>query len=209
MKLRFIYDEEKDIDCLLAKGPSSINNSEPTKTYQQLVGCVSDIADREKVREFIWSVRGESIYSKPEILQEKWDKISDEYQKRAEGIFGVLIDDEINVYLTVTGRYPYSVEGKYFFVSAYTDNANATCMHELWHFYTWKCFSGEQSKILSTKFNDLKEALTILLNIECADLLEGVLDQGYSQHQKLRQEISEIWSQTKDIKILWNKFSQV
>lgn len=80
-------------------------------------------------------------------------------------------------------------------------------MHELWHFYTWYSFGiNEESKIGAEKYNDIKEALTVLLNIECAHLWpEGVEDKGYPQHQELRGEIVKWWQENPDIKDVWAK----
>lgn len=79
-------------------------------------------------------------------------------------------------------------------------------MHELWHFYTWYGLGVDQEeKLGKQKYNDLKEALTVLLNVECNDLLpEGMLDTGYSQHQEIRRTILEFWEKDKDIKKLWD-----
>jgi hypothetical protein len=79
-------------------------------------------------------------------------------------------------------------------------------MHELWHFYTWYGLGADQEeKIGKQKYNDLKEALTVLLNVECEDLLpEGVIDTGYPQHQEIREKILQYWEKEKNIKNLWN-----
>ncbi|MDQ5957331.1 MAG: hypothetical protein QG614_306 [Patescibacteria group bacterium] len=79
-------------------------------------------------------------------------------------------------------------------------------MHELWHFYTW-CGIGfyQEEKIGKQKYNDLKEALTVLLNVECKDLLsEGVIDIGYHQHKEIRHKILEYWEKDKNIVKLWD-----
>ena len=53
--------------------------------------------------------------------------------------------------------------------------------YNLWHFYTWYGLGADQEqKLGKQKYNDLKEALTVLLNVECKDLMpEGVSDGGY------------------------------
>ena len=76
-------------------------------------------------------------------------------------------------------------------------------MHELWHFYTWEKF-GEREMIGlgMNKYNDVKEALTILLNLECSDLMNAK-DFGYPQHQNLRKIIADTWLKTKNIEGTW------
>jgi hypothetical protein len=80
-------------------------------------------------------------------------------------------------------------------------------MHELWHFYTWEKFGpDEPTRLGAEKYNDLKESLTVLLNIECQHLLpEGDMDKGYPQHQDLRLRIMELWKQNPDIEYVWKK----
>src|SRR3989344_4796487 len=75
-------------------------------------------------------------------------------------------------------------------------------MHELWHFYTWYKF-GESERINPKKYNDFKEALAVLLNIECPDLMGEAVDGGYPQHAYLRTEIIEEWKKSKDINKVW------
>ena len=79
-------------------------------------------------------------------------------------------------------------------------------MHELWHFYTWYGLGADQEeKLGKQKYNDLKESLTVLLNVECEDLLpSGVIDTGYSQHQETREKILVYWKKNRNIKNLWN-----
>jgi hypothetical protein len=80
-------------------------------------------------------------------------------------------------------------------------------MHELWHFYTWQVFGREwENKLGKQKYNEIKEALTVLLNVECKNLLpEGITDNGYPQHKELREKIVVEWEKDKNIEKLWGK----
>jgi hypothetical protein len=84
-------------------------------------------------------------------------------------------------------------------------------MHELWHFYTWYGLGSDQEeKLGKEKYNEIKEALTVLLNVVCKDLLpERVIDSGYPQHQELRQQIVEFWNKDRDVHKLWTHFIRV
>ena len=207
MKIKFIYNEDKDIDCLLSKGGGSNNQLEKkTKTYEALLANTSDLGNREKVRGFVRGFIQDNKLDPQKstlIIQKNWDSISGEFEKRSEKIFGLNIPDNIAAYLTIAGRFPYSIKDKYFYVSVKKNNANPTIMHELWHFYTWHKFGNYAEKIGSKIFNDTKEALTILLNIEYKDLLGGSIDTGYSQHEALRNLISNTWSKTERIDAVW------
>jgi len=205
MKVNFLYDEEKDVDCLLSKGPGSHNQPESrTKTFELLVSEVTDLNDRDAVKGFVKNYflsNQINIQKNIELIQHNWNQIQYEFEKRAEGVFGLKFTDDVYVYLTITGRYPYSFEDGYFYVSADRDNVNKTVMHELWHFYTLK-------KLGKNLDNDTKEALTVLLNVECADLLAGEVDNGYPQHQELRNKILELWRKSPDIEYVWKEVTQ-
>lgn len=207
MKIIFTYDEDKDIECLLKKGAGSYNlPGNKTKTYEDLLAFTSDVGNLDKVRKLVRKYISENnidVHGLEDSLQRNWDLIAGEFEQRAERIFGNRITDQIIAYMTITGRYPYYIDDKYFFVSAQKTNANATAMHELWHFYTWFKF-GESDQADPKKYNDAKEALTVLLNIECSDLMQGVVDNGYPQHARLREMIVGEWLKSKDINKVWN-----
>jgi len=67
-------------------------------------------------------------------------------------------------------------------------------MHLQFHKYFWEdC----EKKIGKTKTVDLKEALTVLLNLEFRDLLL-VEDKGYKKHERLRKKFANAWKETHD-----------
>lgn len=73
-------------------------------------------------------------------------------------------------------------------------------MHELWHFYYFSFFGDAVVKQYDqTISNTIKEALTVLLNEEFADLMLGVTDLGYPQHAALRDTILTIYKETHNI----------
>lgn len=206
MNINFIYDEEKDIECLLTKGPGSMNSpGNETRVYKELLLSVPDLNNRESVRKFVRDYirsQGLDIDKNLQHVENSWNAIRENYHKRAEEIFGVTLPSSIEVYLTITGRYPYSIEKNYFYVSAIKQDANSTIMHELWHFYTWYAFKDHAVSVDPQRYNDFKESLTVLLNIECKDLMNGLLDKGYPQHQELRAQIVEAWTQQRNIQNL-------
>lgn len=211
MKNTFQYDKEKDIWCLLNKGKSSAYSQNSTKQYDQLIEKYGYNLSSETVGEFIdtyLSDKNVSIKKYIELYQKDWYIISDEYHRRAEEIFGTKLPADIRAYLTINSRCPYSIEENYFFVTVPTYDyiARKTAMHELWHFYTWYGLGvGQIEKLGVQKYEDLKEALTVLLNVECKDLLpEGVEDTGYPQHKELREKILQFWKNDKDITRLWH-----
>lgn len=210
MKVIFDYSRDKDVWCLLNKGKSSNNNPNPTKVYELLTAKCGDSPTEENTSSFIDTYLIDidvSIEAYIDKYMEEWSVVSDEYHKRAEAVFGVSLPQDVTAYLTINNRNPYSISENLFYVTIPRNTVRKTVMHELWHFYTWYGLGTDQEEILGKqKYNDLKEALTALLNIECADLLpEGISDEGYPQHQELRKSILNMWETEKDIKAIWNK----
>lgn len=210
MKVSFTYDKEKDIWCLLNKGKSSRHSQKPTKQYEQLVAAYGDSPSADDTSAFIAAyLSGQDIDIEQYVsaYQADWDIVSDEFSRRAEKLFGISLRTDMTAYLTINSRCPYSLEENYFFVTlpTYDHVARRTAMHELWHFYTWRAFGQDQVERLGAqKYGDLKEALTVLINIECADLLpEDVQDKGYPQHEEMRQHSIEFWKTNKNIHELW------
>lgn len=212
MKVRFQYDKNKDIWCLLNKGKGSNNSGFPTKVYEELVLSYGENPSPENTSAFIDQYiidKNISISNYIARYQSEWDIIANEYQKRAEKIFGVSLPKDILGYLTVNNRCPYRIDENYFYVTMPASSIRGIVMHELWHFYTWYAFGADQVEKLGTeKYNDMKEALTVLLNIECADLFpEGAQDKGYPQHKELREKVIRLWSEDKNIQKIWNLIS--
>ncbi len=209
MKLTFAYDRNRDIWCVLNYGKTSINSPTSTKIYEQLTKQYGEQVSESEADAFIESYMSIEGIKPDELipkLQDNWNIIAEEYHKRAEEIFGVVLPRDVIAYVTINDRCPYSIEDNMFYVStAYPNAINKTVMHELWHFYTWFKYGAEwEKKLGAQKYNELKEALTALLNIECKDLLpEGIIDRGYPQHQELRQKILDIWSKKRDMDNLW------
>ncbi len=210
MKLTFKYNKNKDIWCLLNKGNSSNNSSNPTSVYQELVAKVGDNPDEASASLFIDEyLKANNLQTEAFILdyQKMFSEVSTDFQTIAERVFGVPLNRDITAYLTVNTRCPYSIEEGWFFVSMSKGNPVLTMMHELWHFYTWERFGAdEQERVGKEKYDEVKEALTVLLNTECEHLLpEGTVDKGYPQHQELRKRISELWKQNPDIEWVWKE----
>lgn len=175
MNVDFLYSKEKDVWCLLNKGKSSNNSSEPTSVYQELVSEAGENPNEADTAAFIDKYLKENKVDIEKLIQEyqrSFDGISADFKVRAEKVFKVSLNSEIKIYLTTNTRCPYSIEEGWFFVSMSKPNSMLTMMHELWHFYTWERFgSSELEQMGKEKYNDIKEALTVLINTECEHLL--------------------------------------
>lgn len=137
-------------------------------------------------------------------FNEIWNKIEKEYFKRLEKITKRKFPfKNVNAYLTTAGRCPYRPDLKppFFYVGFFANISHMlhTTGHEIMHIHLhntdwWKKVEKE---IGNNKTHDLKEALTILLNLEFKDLW-FVVDEGYPVHQELRKFIEKEWKKKKD-----------
>lgn len=208
MNVEYIYDRVKDIECLLRKSKNSYS-AQPTKVQEQLFALKGEDPSESDTDEFVAKYLSDNSIDTGVWIskfREEWADVAEEYQKRAEAIFGVALPENVTGFLTINQRCPYSIKSNYFYISIPNSAPNRIPLHELWHFYTWYGLGVDQEeKLGKQKYNDLKEALTVLLNVECKDLLpDGVTDNGYPQHQELRQKILEYWEKDRNIKNLWN-----
>ena len=138
-------------------------------------------------------------------LQEAWDNINDEFFKRLEKIMKKPIcSKDFTGYITTMGRCPYDYKEPSFMVSLFypLPHALVTCGHEIMHIQFHDTYWKDiERKIGKKKTSDLKEALTILLNLEFRDLW-FMEDMGYKPHKDLRKFIEDEWRNEKDFDVL-------
>lgn len=206
MLFTFSYDIEKDISNYLITS-KSVNNPNPTKAQERYIEKYGSVFEEGKLREFILDQIREyklDVDLEPERMKQGWEPVREAFVKRSLEMFHLPDSDQvIRVFLTTDQRCSYNIDGRYFFISITrsASNQNKTIMHEMLHFLTWDVFGHrvESGEISKGAYNAVKESLTALLNVEFGDLLDGVLDNGYPQHQKIREVIVKAWQKTKDI----------
>lgn len=207
--VEFVYDRKKDIDCILRVGKGSQFSPSPTKVYRELIEEKGENPSTEQISLFIDSYLKENGLDVEECVKTynlETRSILDTFKTRAESIFGIQIPKGTKAYLTTNSHLPYSINENWFYTQISSTPNSRVSMHELWHFYTWYKFGITDLKELGEqKYGDIKEALTVLLNPEGANLLpEGLHDNGYPQHKELRERILELWKEKQDIEFVWN-----
>lgn len=185
--LTFKYDLGKDTENFV-KGLSSVNSKVPTKLQEEFSATYGADTSTEAVRKFLEEKgRDLDFEQKATEIVNRWEPIEAAYISRCEELFGTPIPIGVIGYITLNQKCTYNWRENYFFIYYGSQNPNKTIMHELLHFYTHRKY--DSLGIESKKFNDIKEALTVLLNIDFANLMAGSVDDGYSQHQEMRREI--------------------
>jgi GrpB-like predicted nucleotidyltransferase (UPF0157 family) len=204
MNLHFVYNIEKDIENFI-NGMRSANSKKPTKFQISFSEKYGDHFELGKVEAFIEEqdkINDFDVNKEIVTVEERWKIVEPIFIERVEKIFGISYPVPIvTVYLTHNERCTYNIEQNYFFVRIGSEFSNNTIMHELLHFYTWYVFGKKllDEGLSKLVYNDIKESLTELLNLEFFDLMNGKPDSGYPQHYEIRTKICEMWQTRKDI----------
>lgn len=204
MKIHFKYNLEMEWDNFQRGLCSKNHPGVLPKLAQEMADNNLNFNDKKVFSDFIQKkTLSLSLNPTKKIseIEKSWKKIEIESVKRMDKLFGQSLNHNITVYLTINSRCGYNIEQHYFFVNCFSKNTNLIILHELLHFYTYQNILPmfKEKNLNREQFNDFKEALTVLLNSNFSDLLEGDIDQGYEKQQDLR----------KYIKINWLKFSNV
>ncbi|MBU2503739.1 MAG: hypothetical protein KJ879_01665 [Nanoarchaeota archaeon] len=135
--------------------------------------------------------------------KKSWEENEQNYLKRLEKITGKKFPfNKITVYLTTILICSYNVEEKWFHTSFLNQPLLSThvCAHELMHFhFHFHYEKWIKEEIGEKKKEDLKEALTVLLNLEFGDMFFiSFRDGGFPGHEKLREFITKRWKDHKN-----------
>ncbi len=164
---------------------------------------------KNKIEEYLFPIHNsEIIQIFIDSLTKTWEKIEEEYFKRLTNITKKPIPyKNIICYVTTVGRCPYNEKEGWFMVNFFSSIPSAlqTIGHEIMHLQFHKYFwENIEKQIGKEKTADLKEALTVLLNLEFRDLW-FVEDKGYKPHKELRDFISKEWKKEKNFENLLKK----
>ena len=213
MKLLFSFDIHKDVENF-KKGIGSINNRNLTKFQEQYVQENGPDFEELKIQKFIEKFLKENnidVFQKEKEIRENWNSIEETFFQRCDDIFKIKFERNIHVYLTTNSKCTYNTREGYFFVNMMQmKHVNAIIMHELLHFYTHEVFRSELlgKGFYELQYNDIKESLTELLNVEFADLMGGVSDNGYPQHQEMRLKIRNLWNEKRDLEYVIDEMTK-
>ena len=214
-KVNFKFDKEKDLYNIWQTCNYDSDLDDFKKSVNPKILEICEGKEFEECREELEDYRDKFYRSQypehcVEFFQKAWDKINDEYFRRLEKITGKKFPfEKVDAYITSVGRCPYNPkkENPFFMVSVFFDILKAMMVagHETMHLHFHNTHWPEiEEKIGKEKTFDLKEALTVLLNIEFKDLW-FYMDPGYSSHKELRDFISKTWNEKKDFDHLMDK----
>lgn len=132
-------------------------------------------------------------------VQEAWDRINNRYFKITEKVHGKPFPyKKIYGVISTDNRFGYGFYGKKKWFAVPRDHplfAVDVATHELWHAIFNQHYYGEYRNKFELDHGQMwaiKEAYTVLLNIECDDL-RYTTDGCYPEHKDLREKILKLW----------------
>lgn len=131
-------------------------------------------------------------------LQMVWDKIESRYFKALSEITNKpIFTKSFTAQLTTASLCPYDTKHNWFMVDAYASLGRQVTVvaHEILHlqFLRWYREACLEQGLSEEQFEDLKEALTVLLNGSEFDDVLVCQDHGYEKHADLRNAIEKQW----------------
>lgn len=138
-------------------------------------------------------------------LRDGWNQIEGDFIRRLENMTNRRFPfRRVNGYLSTITKCPYNPIAGWFMVSVFSPipRAMVNIAHELFHIHFHHHYGGlVAERIGQEKLGILKEALTVLLNVEFSDLFL-LSDDGYPQHRDLRRLVVKEWRKHHDFDLL-------
>ncbi len=213
-KVTFKFDKEKDLYNIwqACNSDSSFGydfkKNIDKKTISICQGRTFEECKEELTEKFKAIHNSELVPILLNAVNESWKLINNEFFKRLENIMKKSIyTNSFTGYLTFIPKCSYSLKENSFYFNFFSPLSGIlqTAAHEIMHLQFHNTYwSKIEKQIGEGKTADLKEALTVLLNLEFKDLW-FIQDNGYEIHQELRKFIVEEWKKEKDFENLINK----
>lgn len=156
------------------------------------------------------SFKNKILFSEMQVLEQTWKSVENKYFKILSDLTKQpIFTKQFKCYFTTGLMCPYNEKENWFMVSMWHSLpfSLTTICHELMHLqflYYYKDALKEQG-LKNTQIEDLKEALTFLLNEPEFSEIILCQDSGYPEHQELRKKLKKIWLKEKDFSKLINK----
>lgn len=151
--------------------------------------------------------KNEVLHSEMQSLEKSWKMVEKKYFEILSKITQKpIFAKRFGCYFTTGLVCPYDEKRDWFMVSMWHSIpfSITTICHEIMHLQFLHYYKKylEKNGLNDKQIEDLKEALTFLLNEEEFGDIILCDDKGYPEHQKLRKRLQKIWSKEKD----FNKF---
>lgn len=188
----------------------SLNNEELSNIKNHFPSAKNFVKSFLKENIFLTKV----VNEKKKKLEYFWRKKEYKYFKKLTRITKKPIySGNFTCYLTTLNSCPYNEKGKWFMTPAFSDLSNQIYVicHELMHlqFLHWYRDNCKEKGLSENQIQDLKEAITFILNESEFDDIITYKDKGYPNHQKLRKKLKKIWIENNNFKVFLNKAIEI
>jgi len=168
--------------------PDQINCQDKDVALDKIKKLVLKMMEEPKNKNFMEAVM--------EAAEKRWVTVEDEYLGKLSKMLDVPRSnfwDDYQAYFTFAVRSPFGQNAFMFSgFQKFIDSAAHEVMHiEFLRAYYDHC---KEKGLSDLQIGNLKEVLTVLLNIDMSDILTK-LDEGYTDHQEIRKKISELYIQ--------------
>jgi len=209
-KVKFKFDKEKDLwnHWHKANWKSNWANFQINPYVKNICHNKKFEGCKKKLGENFSKLHNSNILKiHVESVEKAWKGIEKKFFKRMDKLMKNKYNKDITAYLTTLGICPYDPKEPSFMFSLFYSLPRClqTCGHEIMHLYFHEFYWDlVEKEIGKDKTGDLKEALTVLLNLEFKDLWFQE-DYGYGPHKKLRSFIVKEWRKEPDFDVLLDK----
>lgn len=150
------------------------------------------------------------MYSEMRTLETSWRIVEKKYfEALAQITQKPIFTNKFDCYFTTGLMCPYNEKENWFMVSMWHSipiSITIIC-HELMHLqflHYYRKYLTEKG-LKKEQLEDLKEAMTVLLNGKEFEEIILCDDSGYPKHQKLRKKLQKIWAKEKDFQKFLDK----
>jgi len=171
--------------------------------FSQAKEIVEDYIKKDPKTEY----KNKIIDAEIQALEKSWSVVEKDYFAILSNITQKpIFTDKFGCYFTTGFMCPYNDKENWFMVSMWhsTPFSIMTICHEVMHLQFLHYYKDylEKTGLNNNQIEDLKESLTFLLNEPEFDKIILSQDNGYPEHEKLREQLKNIWSKNKDFQNL-------
>ncbi len=204
--VRFVVNEDLDIENHLInlwtyKNKNHSFTAKQSERYEKLLKLSPAAQRRFIAKEIDWRYspsRKKMLNVLAKDMNVAWAKMEKDFIRRIEKVHDrPFAFSSIRGVLSCGDWFGYNVPARVFAANMFrntfaggTDNATHELMHFMFHTYYQK--TCEEQGLSGQQIWDIKESLTVLLNLEFDDLRFGK-DIGYPGHEELRDVIQKAW----------------
>jgi len=146
-------------------------------------------------------------------IKSKWTPFGKKFFEALEQVIQRKgLEDDFTAFLTTGRTCPYNLKEKWFMVSVLhsLEKSITTICHEIFHFHFLYYFGDylRQKGLPNERIEDIKEAVTVLLNEKEFKDIITVEDKGYPAHQEMRKEITALWREERDFLLILGRLTK-